>query len=176
MKAMGFTIIALLLTATAAQAQYSGRGMGGREGDRDGRGQRAAPPGPPSRSDVERRDPILVLMTNRSKLALTDSEVGRLETLDATVMEENRPLLAQYDSVLALLPTPDQGSGSDAAQDAGPRTQLFQILRDVRKNYGDAERSALQLLTSDQRAKATKLLKDERPNDNDRLRGDGAEH
>lgn len=173
MKATGFTIVALLLTATAAQAQYSGgRGMG----DRDGRGQHTAPPGPPSRSDVERRDPILVLMTNRSKLVLTESEVGRLETLDATVMEENRPLLAQYDSVLALMPTSTQGSGGDAAEDAGPRTQLFQILRDVRKNYGDAERSALQLLTSDQRAKATKLLKDERPNDRDLMPGGDAEH
>lgn len=158
--------VALLLAASTAQAQFPGGGMGGmgRRGGEGERGQRGAIPAPPSRTDVERQDPILVLVANRSALALSDSEMTRLEALDAGVMERNRPLLAQYDSLLALIPTASgEGAAQDEAQEGGARAALFAVLREVRGNYQDAGKQALALLADDQRGKATKLLDALRP-------------
>lgn len=175
MKGMSVVTIALLLTAAAAQAQYpGGRGMGmgrGRGGD-GGREQHGTAPATPSRTEVERQDPVVVLMSNRSALALTDSEMTRLEGLDATVMERNRPLLAQYDSLAALVPK-DADAG-DAVADGATRAQLFGVLREVRKNYQDAEHDALALLREDQRGKATKLLESARPKERDFTRREGS--
>lgn len=161
MKRTALITVAMIVAAATAQAQFPGsRGMGrGRGGDREGGERREAPPAPLSRADVEKQDPIVVLLSNRPSLALTDSQFTRLAGLDAGLMEKNRPLMAQYDSLYALVPTGAEASNS-SVNDAAARGALFGVLRDVRRNYTGAEQDALALLNPDQRSKAQKLLDD----------------
>lgn len=148
-----------IVAAATAHAQYPRGGMGGmgRRGGEGagGREQNDKPPAPPTRADLEKQDPIIVLIANRKALSLADSQVTKLEGADAELMMKNQPLLAQLDSL--------NTAGAEPAT-------MFMVARAVRRNYDDASTSALQLLTGDQRPKASKLLEDARPKEPQRPR------
>ncbi len=159
MRRLFFAVTALSLVAAAAQAQFPRGGMGGggmgRGGERGQRDQADKPPAPPTRADLEKQDPILVLVANRKALSLSDSQVTKLESADAELMMKNQPLMSQLDSL--------NTAGAEP-------TTMFMVARAVRRNYDDAAANVLKLLTDDQRPKAGKMLEDARPKEPQRPR------
>lgn len=154
-------VLCVVSTGVTAAAQYPGRGGRGRTGSEGMREVRNSAPTPLSRADLERQDPVLILVSNRKVLSLTDSEMTALVALDATVMEKNRALLQRYDSLLATMPKPDAPSSGDQRGGA-TFADLGRVIAEVRKNYDAATTDALATLAKSKSGRAQKLLADER--------------
>ena len=176
----------LILSATlpvVALAQYPGTGgaggiggMGaGRRGMGGGRRMGGPPNGEaaalPTSADLTKADPVLVLLTNKSALALSDSQVAQLVRLDAQLVDQNRPLLEQVDSIQALIPHDSsanrggqegRASGGGAAPTIDQRRAFANVLHQIRENERVVLDQSLALLNDDQRGKAEKLLQAQR--------------
>jgi hypothetical protein len=134
----------------------------GRGGDRGDNGAASKPPAPPTRADIEKQDPILVLIASQHDLALTGSQISSLAGLDATVMDKTRPMMQAIDSLEAVLKPAQDGSDAGDPAVAATVEELLRVFESVRKNYDDAGTSALALLDKSQQPRAKKILDDAR--------------
>jgi len=173
-------VLSLALPALSSAQFPGGAGIGGmgRRGGFNGSGRRMGgppngePAALPTSSDLTKEDPVLVLLTNKSALALSDSQVAQLVSLDAQLVDQNRPLLAEVDSLNATLPARDSSAGRDdrggqgAGQAGAPtidqRRAFANVLHQIRENERVALDQSLALLKDDQRGKAEKLLQAQR--------------
>jgi hypothetical protein len=150
-----------------ASAQFPSRGGGfGRPGGGFGRSRPLPPNGAaalPTSGELTKEDPILVLLGNKTALSLADSQVTQLERLDAELVDQNRPLLADVDSLNATMPKKDpSGSGDQTGPSIDVRRAFANAIHQIRENDRVAMERSLELLNEDQRAKAEKLLQSER--------------
>lgn len=179
-RALGAALLFVLALPALADAQFPGGsgGIGGM-GRRGGFGGRkmGGPPNVeaalPTSDELTKEDPVLVLLTNKSALALSDSQVAQLVRLDAQLVDQNRPLLAEVDSLHEAMPPRDtsagrqQGApGTGGAGATGPtidqRRAFANALHQIRENERAALDQSLALLNDAQRGKAEKLLQAQR--------------
>lgn len=162
-------LLALAIPA-AAFGQFPGAGPGGRMGGM-GRGRGGfgrgggsdAPAALPTNAEIEQRDPIVLLMQKRKDLSLVDSQFTKLTQIDAALMERNRPLLAQLDSIRAAGPAlAPADSGSARAAGDVDRRGFMGVYREIERNDDAAVQEALGGFSDDQQKKASKLLDDQR--------------
>jgi hypothetical protein len=152
----------------AAWGQFPTRGGGfGRPGGGFGRSRslpNGAPAAMPTSADLTKEDPILVLLANKASLSLADSQVTELLRLDAELVEQNRPLLSQVDSLNAATPKRDSssGRGDQASPSIETRRAFANAIHEIRENDRAAMDRSLALLDDKQREKAEKLLESER--------------
>jgi hypothetical protein len=156
----------LLMLPALAFGQYpvrGGMGSGPRRGNADGgsRGPGASnsPAALPTRADLEKQDPIVILLEKKDQLALTDSQVARLVALDAKLMHDNRLILREIDSLHADMAAGEGRDGIRAESD--PRREIVQRILGLRANDQTTAADALALLDESQRTKAAKLINEE---------------
>src|SRR4029079_12883433 len=112
-------------TASAQGYPGAGGGMGGRGGMGGGRGGGMggargsfAPPNP-SADDVEKQDPVKLLLDKHKKLKLDKSQIAQLASLDASLKQQNTPYYERVDSLHKTFKVPSggmtrsSGSGGD---------------------------------------------------------------
>lgn len=172
-------VLSLALPGSSFAQFPGGAGIGGmgRRGGLNGGGRRMGgppngePAALPTSSDLTKEDPVLVLLTNKSALALSDSQVAQLVRLDAQLVDQNRPLLVEVDSLHASMPARDSSAGRNdqggpgggqAAPTIDQRRAFANVLHQIRENERVALDQSLALLQDDQRGKAEKLLQAQR--------------
>lgn len=164
-------VIALAMPA-AAFGQFPGSGPGGRMGGMGGRGRggfgrgggNGAPAALPSNAEIEQRDPIVLLMQKRKDLTLADSQFTKLTQIDAALMDRNRPLMAELDSIRAAGPAVPSGDTTSGERSAGgiDRRGFMGVYREIERNNDAAVQEALATFTNDQQKVASRLLDDQR--------------
>lgn len=139
------------------------RGRGGMGRGGMGRGDGGAPAALPTNDEIQQRDPIVLLMQKRKELSLADSQFTKLTQIDAALMDRNRPLLAELDSIRAAGPA---GSTADTTNGRGAggvdRRAFMGVYREIQRNDDAAVQEALGGFTNDQQKQASKLLDDQR--------------
>jgi hypothetical protein len=181
----------VVLGATVASAQGfpggGGRGgMGGMGGRGGGRGgpvgmNRSGAVMNPSAKDVEKQDPVKLLLDKKKKLKLDKTQVAQLTTLGASLKQQNTPYYLRVDSLHDTFKVPSGGftrsSGSDDDR-AGmmENRQLFmETLTQVRQNNKAARDSAIVLLKDPQKEKAYDMLEKQLEESDKLMRGPGGE-
>jgi hypothetical protein len=105
MRRIVLLLLAVALISDTAAAQRGGGGMGGRRGGgmgggRQGRdGGRGADMALPDAGDFRKLNPAGLMVDNRRKLALTDSQFAALALMRDRSRDGSAPILAHYDSV-----------------------------------------------------------------------------
>ena len=162
-------VIALAALPALAEAQIPGGGGGfggmrGMKGRRMGGPPNGEPAAMPTSAELSKNDPVLVLLTNKGPLSLRDSQVTQLLRIDATLIEHNRPLLEQVDSLNAATPARDStsGRGDEASPPIERRRAFANAVHQIHDNERTAVDQSLALLDNDQRTKAEKLLQAQR--------------
>ncbi|HEX5072825.1 MAG TPA: hypothetical protein VFW03_06470 [Gemmatimonadaceae bacterium] len=167
-------VLLLVVTGAAAQAQYQGGGgMGGRGGHGGGMGggrgaggmgrTYEAPPNP-SAKDVEKQDPVELLLDKHKKLKLDKDQITALHALDATLRSQNGPYYQRVDSLHNTFKAPSGGFQRSTGSDGGRgsmmanRQVLYETLLQLRTNNRTARDSALALLSEPQKKKASDML------------------
>ena len=136
-----------------------GRGAGGA-----GMGRSFEAPPNPSAKDVEKEDPIRLLLDKHKKLKLDQTQIARLNTLGASLEAENGPYYSRVDSLHGTFKAPSggynrsTGSGGDRTGMMANRELLFETLTQLRTNNKTARDSALALLEEPQKKKAYDML------------------
>lgn len=182
--------ILLVVVATAGSAQgYPGGGMGGggRGGMGGGRGGGMgggrgsfAPPNP-SADDVEKQDPVKLLLDKHKKLKLDKTQVAQLTSLGASLKQQNAPYYARVDSLHKTFKMPSGGFTRSTGSEGGreemmENRQLFnETLTRLRQNNKTARDSALVLLKEPQKKKAYDMLEKQLEESDKMLRGPGGE-
>ncbi|HEY2850121.1 MAG TPA: hypothetical protein VGI97_09610 [Gemmatimonadaceae bacterium] len=96
---------ALFLTALPSLALAQGAGRAPRQGN-DGKPDKYPPtndlPKYPSAVELQKYNPVALLIDQRKKVSLTDSQVTTLRPLQTKIYERNGDLVARYDSVQRL--------------------------------------------------------------------------
>jgi len=183
------TAVLLVLGSTVAAAQglpRGGGGMGGRGGMGGGRGGpgmggRMSTPPNPTVKDVQKQDPVWLLLDKKKKLKLDKDQVAQLTTLDAKLKEQNAPLYVRVDSLHDTFKAPSGGfrRASGTEDDRGAmmenRQLLYETLREVRENNRVARNDAIALLKEPQKKKAYDLLEKQLEKSDEMLRGPGGE-
>ena len=157
----------VLLLITAAHSASAQRGMGGGGGGgRGGRGMEGgrrdgASADIPPASDIDKLDPIAMLVGNQKDLGLTPEQVGALSGLDSQLMQGTKPSLAKVDSLRASF---KEASESPDARGAtrGIMNAYRNVVGDIRGQIDEASKKALDLLSGEARSKAEKLLQSRR--------------
>ena len=103
MRINRIVLCAALAFPFATMAAQRGRGGGGAAGGGGAPSER-----PASVGQIEDLNPARMLVDKRKKLSLADSTVNQLKALDKKISERNKPLLAQYDSVLREMRFPNR--------------------------------------------------------------------
>lgn len=181
-------IIAVATTASAQGFPGGGGGMGGRGGMGRGRGGasggmgRASAPPNPSAEDVEKQDPVKLLLDKKKKLKLDKTQIAQLATLGASLKQQNSPYYLRVDSLHKTFRVPSSGgftrsSGSDGDRaDLMENRQLFiETLTQVRQNNKTARDSAIVLLREPQKKKAYDWLEKQLEESDKLMRGPGGE-
>jgi hypothetical protein len=106
-------------------------------------------------------DPLAILLDKHGDLALTDSQVARLKTMNGQLGDLQKPAFRMLDSLDQEL----ANIGSDPNADDQTRVRTMNtfvrmITRNVRQQYDSVEKDAGALLTGDQKKKADDVLKD----------------
>jgi hypothetical protein len=171
-------LVLTLLPALALAQGFPGRrgGMGG--GGRRGGGVRrpgddrtavVETPAPPlTRIELQRFDPVSALIARKGELALADSEVARLDTIEGRLRAHVEPLMLRVDSlahdVLAASDSADAGTRSDEGRETLIRVRmaLTRTVNQVRASQDSAATEALSTMPADQRARAEALIADQR--------------
>jgi hypothetical protein len=183
--------VLLVVAATVASAQFPGGtggmggrggGMGGGRGGPGGRGRGLEAPPNPSAKDVEKHDPVRLLLDKHKKLKLDNTQLAALRTLGATLDSQNRPYYQRVDSLHDTFKPPAFGEGrrSSGSEDGRAnmmvnRQLLYETLTQIRSNNKTARDSAIVLLKEQQKKKAYDML-EKQLEDNDKLmRGPGRE-
>lgn len=124
-------IVVVLLAATPALATAQ-RGMGGMGGGRGGRrnggdqsARREEPVKFPSAGELQRYNPAGLLVDNKKRLSLSDSQVAGLTALRGRIYSRNADLLARYDSARNDYRPPNtRDRDTSAAQDSVRRAAM----------------------------------------------------
>jgi hypothetical protein len=161
-------IAALLVVAlpSLALAQPGRAGGGGRN---DPKGDKYAPtndlPKYPGAVELQKFNPVALLVDERKKLSLTDAQVTALRPLQTKIYERNGDLVARYDSVQRLY-NPLNANDASSLKGDSTRTRSLQqtvVMNAVfdtlmtRRETDDGD--ALALITDEkQKKKAAEIL------------------
>jgi hypothetical protein len=181
-------IIAAATTASAQGFPGGGGGMGGRGGMGGGRGGapggmgRAYAPPNPSAEDVEKQDPVKLLLDKKKKLKLDKTQIAQLATLGASLKQQNSAYYLRVDSLHKTFKVPSSGGFTRSSGSDGDRAgmmenrQLFiETLTQVRQNNKTARDSAIVLLKDPQKNKAYDMLEKQLEESDKLMRGPGGE-
>jgi hypothetical protein len=117
-----------LVLAMIPAALFAQPGRGGRSGN-DGKPDKYAPtndlPKYPGASDVQKYNPVAMLIDQRKKMPLADSTVAALTTLRSAVYERNSDLVARYDSVQRIY-KPENANDASSLKADSVRTRALQ--------------------------------------------------
>jgi hypothetical protein len=118
-------LIALPSLALAQRGSAPGRGG-------DGKADKYAPtndlPAYPSAVELQKFNPVALLIDQRSKTSLTDSQVTALRPLQSKIYERNGDLIARYDSVQRLYKPLNANDASSPKSDSIRTRALQQTL------------------------------------------------
>ncbi|MGH7655637.1 MAG: hypothetical protein ACREN6_13335 [Gemmatimonadaceae bacterium] len=156
-------LLAALPSLTLAQAGRGGRGRG------DGKADKYAPtndlPKYPGAVELQKFNPVALLIDQRKKMSLTDAQVTALRPLQAKIYERNGDLVARYDSVQRIY-NPLNANDASSLRGDSTRTRALQqtiIMNAVfdtlmtRRETDDGD--ALGLITDEkQKKKAAEIL------------------
>jgi hypothetical protein len=143
-------------------------------------GRPSAPPNPTAK-DVQKQDPVWLLLDKKKKLKLDKDQVAQLTALDAKLKEQNAPLYTRVDSLHDTFKAPSGGfqraSGPEDNRSGmmENRQALFETLRQVRENNRVARNDAIALLKEPQKKKAYDLLEKQLEKSDELMRGPGGE-
>ena len=179
MRALAAMLLVLGSTVAAAQG-YPGGGMGGgRGGPGSGMGGRPGAPPNPTAKDVQKQDPVWLLLDKKKKLKLDKAQVAHLTTLGAKLREQNAPLYTRVDSLHDTFKAPSGGfqRASVTEDNRGAmmehRQMLFETLRQVRENNRTARNDAITVLKEPQKKKAYDMLEKQLQKSDEMMRGPG---
>jgi hypothetical protein len=154
--------------------------MGGGRGA-GGMGRAYAPPNP-SAEDVEKQDPVKLLLDKKKKLKLDKTQLAQLATLHATLNQQNAPYYLRVDSLHKTFKAPSSGGFTRSSGSDGDRAsmmenrQLFiETLTQVRQNNKTARDSAIVLLKDPQKKKAYDMLEKQLEESDKMMHGPGGE-
>ena len=122
-----------------------------------------APPNP-SAKDVEKQDPVQLLLDNHKKLKLDKTQIAALHSLDASLRAENGPYYQRVDSLHNTFKPPSGGFTRSTGSDGGRaemmenRQSFYDTLLQLRTNNKAARDSAVLVLTEPQKKKANDML------------------
>ena len=182
-------LIVVAATVGSAQGYPGGGGMGGRGGMGGGGGRggpgggtgRSYSPPNPSADDVEKQDPVKLLLDKHKKLKLDQNQIAQLNTIGAKLKQQNAPFYLLVDSLHKTFKMPSGGynrsSGSDGNRSGmmENRQMLFEALTQVRANDKAARDSAVLLLKEPQKKKAYDMLEKQLEASDNMMRGPGGE-
>ena len=139
-----------------------GGGMGGRGGAGGGMARGEAPT-TPTEKDVEKQDPVRLLLDKHKKLKLDKAQIARLDTMDARLRAQNGPFYLRVDSLHKTFKAPSGGgfrsmSDDDRLSMMENRQALRETLTQLRENNRVARDGAIGVLTELQKQKAYDLL------------------
>ena len=164
-----FILKAVILVAAVpslAMAQ-GGRGRGG--GDNNGKPDKYAPtndlPKYPAAAELQKYNPVVLLIDQRKKMPLSDSVVAALRPLQTTIYVRNADLLARYDSVQRIYNPLNANDASSLKADS-VRTRSVQqtiimnaVLDSLMSRRQNDDTDALALIPDEkQKKKAAELL------------------
>ncbi len=158
MKTRLYLFVLLVAFTAASHPAFAQRGGGrGGGGGRDEGKRSSSAPELPSGNDIDKLDPIAMLVSNQKDLELSPEIVGSLSTLDAQLIRTTKPSLATVDSlrtaIKASAESPDARGAIRETMNAYNRA-----VAEIRTQLDDATKKALELLTGDSRQKAEKLI------------------
>ena len=160
------SLLLLALLPAFALAQ-GGRGRGG--GDNNGKPDKYAPtndlPKYPAAAELQKYNPVALLIDQRKKMSLSDSLVTVLRPLQLKIYERNGDLLARYDSVQRIY-KPENANDASSLKADSVRTRSVQqtiimnaVLDSLMSRRQADDTDALALLADDkQKKKAADLL------------------
>jgi len=140
-----------------------GGGMGGGRGG-GGMGRTVEAPPNPSAKDVEKQDPVQLLLDKHKKLKLDKDQITALHTLDATLRSQNAPYYHRVDSLHDAFKPASGGFTRSTGSDGGRASMMTnretfrETLLQLRTNNKAARDSALALLKEPQKKKASDML------------------
>lgn len=162
--AKALLVLAVLPTLALAQGGRGGRGSRG-----DDKGDKYAPtndlPKYPAAAELQKYNPVVLLIDQRKKISLSDSQVTLLRPMQSAIYERNADLLARYDSVQRLYKPENANDASNLRADS-IRTRALQqtlimngVLDSLMTRRQNDDLDALALIADDkQKKKAAELL------------------
>lgn len=185
-------LLIVVVAATASAQGYpggggmggGGRGMGGggRGGGMGGGRSSSYSPPNPSADDVEKQDPVKLLLDKHKKLKLDNTQSEELKALDVSLKYKNAAYYGRIDSLHKSFKVPSSGYQRSTGSDDGARASLMenrQMFRDalmqIRDNNKVARDSAIVLLKDPQKKKAYDMLEKQQEESDKMLRGPGGE-
>jgi hypothetical protein len=134
----------------------------------------SAPPNPTAK-DVEKQDPVKLLLDKHKKLELDKTQFAELSTIGAKLREQNSPLYLRVDSLHKTFKSGGMrgGSDDDRATMMENRQTLFATLARVQEHNHRARTEAIALLTDSQKAKAYDLLEKQQKKSDEMMRRPG---
>jgi hypothetical protein len=158
---------ALFCFAALPSLAFAQRGRGG--GGNDGKPDKYAPtndlPKYPAAAELQKYNPVALLIDQRKKMSLTDSQVTVMHSLQTKIYERNGYLIARYDSVQRIYNPLNANDASNLKADSLRTRSLQQVLvmnavmdtLMARRQADDGD--ALELITDDKaKKKAADLL------------------
>jgi hypothetical protein len=171
-----------LLVALPVLAFAQGRGGGG--GGRGRTGDKYAPtndmPKYPGAAEVQKYNPVVLLIDKRKKLSLTDSQVTVLRGLQGKIYERNADLVGTYDSVQKIYKPENANDASSLAADSAHTRALVQtrlmnsILDSLMQRRQADDLEALSLITDEKQKKQAAEMLDKQDADFAKLMPAGA--
>jgi hypothetical protein len=161
--AVGFALLAAL--PSLALAQRGGGGGRGQSGEKDKYAPTTDMAKYPAAAELQKYNPVVLLIDKRKKLALADSQVTALRALQGKIYERNGDLIASYDAIQKAYKPENAGDASSLAADSNHTRALQQVhtMNDIldslmaRRQADDLE--AIEMLPTDKQKKdAAKLL------------------
>ncbi|MEP6621130.1 MAG: hypothetical protein ABJE47_17520 [bacterium] len=160
---IGYLVLLLALSGAPLAAQRGGGGGGGGRGGGTGDRnlQRTSTPDIPSGSDIDKLDPIAMLVANQKDLGLTADDIGKLSGMDSELMRVTKASLRTVDSVHTALKAAAESPDSRGAI-RETMAVYNKAVSDIRTLDDDASKRALALLTGDSQKKAEQLIQKRR--------------
>ena len=141
-----------------------------------------APPNP-SAKDVEKHDPVKLLLDKHKKLKLDKTQITQLTSLERTLTTQNVSYYDRLDSLHKTFKPPSFAGGARGGARGGSddgradvmanRQMLYETLTQIRSNNKTARDSAIVLLKDSQKKKAYDLLEKQQEDADKLLRGPG---
>jgi hypothetical protein len=144
-------------------------GRGGRGGSSNGKADKYAPtndlPKYPAAAELQKYNPVVLLIDQRKKMPLSDSVVAALHPLQTAIYVRNADLLARYDSVQRIYNPLNANDASSLKADS-VRTRAVQqtiimnaVLDSLMTRRQNDDTDALALIPDEkQKKKAAELL------------------
>lgn len=168
-----FLVLVLVLCPAISQAQRGANVRGERAGDIGGRGFQL-----PRASELEDHSPIGVVLDQKKKLSLSDSQVITLKAIAKELKQRNSEFYRGWDSVRVVMRAASGGAfgGGGGGRGTGgiggnspvdreemgtARTRLMGLMRAIRDNNEWSRKETRKLLTTEQQAKAAELWKED---------------